>query len=346
MLDRQKSFGKCLDGWLVDSTLEYCMNDLKLGLPHDLRELFLLLPDQSLAMIDFYAHLLRGPSILSAGERELIYAYTSKQNGCHFCATSHRHCAVSLGVPQEVFDVSPENINAAPLANDEKHRLAFACALQRLDIAGVKRELGHILNQPESAQIDTVLIVGLTAFINRLIDGLGAVTTDEMHARAGHNLALHGYTKVRSEVERSIKALGLEPSQRLPGLQEGWPKSENNAQEASQTWLAAYSNLVFEGSSQVPRPLLAAVREAVFAISEKNASSVAKWHTGDGSADALLDFAVAIGIDKRRSDGSDFEDLRTLGWGNDRDIIDAVLAAATAACAVRISIGLRHLGLS
>jgi len=33
--------------------------------------------------------LLRGPNTLSSADREIIATYTSKQNDCHFCQTSH-----------------------------------------------------------------------------------------------------------------------------------------------------------------------------------------------------------------------------------------------------------------
>jgi len=39
--------------------------------------------------------LLRGPSTLTRGERELIAAYVSALNDCRYCAASHSACAAA-----------------------------------------------------------------------------------------------------------------------------------------------------------------------------------------------------------------------------------------------------------
>ncbi|MGH3241962.1 MAG: carboxymuconolactone decarboxylase family protein, partial [Spirillospora sp.] len=39
--------------------------------------------------------LLRGPSPMERGERELVAAYVSELNGCRFCAGSHGACAAA-----------------------------------------------------------------------------------------------------------------------------------------------------------------------------------------------------------------------------------------------------------
>jgi AhpD family alkylhydroperoxidase len=39
--------------------------------------------------------LLRGPSTLARGERELIAAYVSALNACRYCASSHSACAAA-----------------------------------------------------------------------------------------------------------------------------------------------------------------------------------------------------------------------------------------------------------
>ena len=47
--------------------------------------------------------LLRGPNTLSSADREIIATYTSSENDCHFCQTSHGAAAAHhLGGPSEL----------------------------------------------------------------------------------------------------------------------------------------------------------------------------------------------------------------------------------------------------
>ncbi len=76
--------------------------------------------------------LLRGPSPLERGERELIAAYVSELNGCRFCASSHGACAAAqlpggMTLVQQVH-ADPD---AAPVSAKLKALLAIAAAVQR-----------------------------------------------------------------------------------------------------------------------------------------------------------------------------------------------------------------------
>ena len=46
--------------------------------------LFAYKPDRTEALAEFTQGVMRGPSALSAGQRELIAAFTSRQNACPF----------------------------------------------------------------------------------------------------------------------------------------------------------------------------------------------------------------------------------------------------------------------
>ena len=46
-------------------------------------------PETARPLLDLAETLLRGPSSLSSGEREIIAASVSYWNQCHFCHTSH-----------------------------------------------------------------------------------------------------------------------------------------------------------------------------------------------------------------------------------------------------------------
>ncbi len=71
--------------------------------------------------------LLRGPSTLTSGERELMASYVSSQNDCYFCHTSHGAAAAHHlgGNEQLVVNVKNDFANA-DISNKLKALLAIA----------------------------------------------------------------------------------------------------------------------------------------------------------------------------------------------------------------------------
>src|SRR6202167_4808815 len=60
-------------------------------------------PEPAKPMRALAEFLLRGPNTLSSADREIIATYTSSQNDCHFCQTSHGAAAAHhLGGPSEL----------------------------------------------------------------------------------------------------------------------------------------------------------------------------------------------------------------------------------------------------
>jgi len=54
-----------------------------------IRGLFRFRPETAAPLNELVEVLLRGPSTLTRGERELIAAYVSSLNECHYCSSSH-----------------------------------------------------------------------------------------------------------------------------------------------------------------------------------------------------------------------------------------------------------------
>jgi len=279
----------------------------------NLRDIFLRIPDQALPLIDFYEAMLRGPSPLSAGEREAIYSYLSRQAGCHFCHTSHRHCAVALGIPAALFEVLPADLKDAPVRPELRRLLAFATDLM-LGIPTVPPR-----GLPADMVRDTVRVVGLTAFINRVIDGLAAESPDEAHRRNGEGLARQGYAQVRVEVEKGFAAAGVTPAQALPDA------AAPPGGDAIDKWLHDYSALVLDGPSGIPRT----VRHA---LAQETARGVPL------DAMPLWTFGHRLVAAPRRSTAADLAPILAAGWG-ERDVVDLVLASATTALRNRLLAG-------
>src|SRR6186997_3165155 len=75
--------------------------------------------------------LLRGPSTLTEGERELIATIVSHRNECTFCVTAHTAAAdILLGEKTTAAKVK-QDINTAPVSDKMKALLTIASQVQQ-----------------------------------------------------------------------------------------------------------------------------------------------------------------------------------------------------------------------
>jgi len=173
-----------------------------------LREIFGLMPDHAEGVVRYYESVMRGPSPLSPGERELIYSYCSALAGCHYAHTSHKACAIALGIDRRIFDAILDDFEAAPVAKRLKPILRFA---RKLTLAPAVMEPGdaapiYAAGWPERAVTDTIVVVSLTAWINRILNGFCASAPDALHRIAGKRLAKRGYIPVAIAVRGQLAA--------------------------------------------------------------------------------------------------------------------------------------------
>ena len=155
--------------------------------------------------------LLRGPSTLTPGERELIASYVSSQNDCYFCHTSHGAAAAHHldGNEQLVSDVKMDFENAG-VSSKLKALLAIAGKVQRggkhvtsTDIERARKEGATDLEIH-----DTVLIAAAFCMYNRYVDGLATWTprNANMYRQMGAMMADEGYLKADAEPVNSGSA--------------------------------------------------------------------------------------------------------------------------------------------
>ena len=142
--------------------------------------------------------LLRGPSSLTSGERELIATYTSSQNDCYFCQTSHGAAAAHhLGGNRELVDQVKRDFLNAPVSAKLKTLLTIAGHVQK----GGKQVTTDDIEQARQAGAtdleihDTVLIAAAFCMYNRYVDGLAtwAPKDPEAYTAMGARLAEQGY---------------------------------------------------------------------------------------------------------------------------------------------------------
>ncbi len=157
-------------------------------------------PETAKPLLDLAETLLRGPSSLTSGEREIIAASVSYWNQCHFCHTSHAAAAAAhLKSGLGLIDDIKAGLPTTPVSDKLRALLNIAHQVQRNgknvtdeDVA-FARELGAT----DIEIHDTVLIAAAFCMYNRYVDGLGtwAPGPNEAYAEMGERMAHVGYGK-------------------------------------------------------------------------------------------------------------------------------------------------------
>ena len=144
--------------------------------------------------------LLRGPSSLSSGEREIIASSVSWWNDCHFCHTSHAAAACAhLGKPIAFIDEIKAGLPNEALSPKMRALLQVAHQVQ----LGGKHVTDADIAAARSAGAtdveihDTVLIAASFCMFNRYVDGLAtwAWPEKEKFMEIGGKMAHEGYMK-------------------------------------------------------------------------------------------------------------------------------------------------------
>ena len=144
--------------------------------------------------------LMRGPSTLTEGERELIASVVSNGNQCTFCSTAHTATADLLIGDHETSQKVKQDIATAPVSEKMKALLTIASLTRESG----KRVTTAVIDKAKAAGAtdieihDTVLIAALFCLYNRYVDGLGTALPAEnnyYHVLA-ERLVNHGYTRL------------------------------------------------------------------------------------------------------------------------------------------------------
>src|ERR1700693_4707366 len=144
--------------------------------------------------------LLRGPSALTRGEREMIATLVSTRNDCFFGATSHRAIAAhNLDRDYGLVDAVRFDSGNAPIGGRLKALLRIAGKVQQ---GGKNVTVEDIARAREQGATDleihdTVLIAAAFCMYNRYVDGLATWTLSDPQSydTMGKMLAHEGYVR-------------------------------------------------------------------------------------------------------------------------------------------------------
>ncbi len=121
--------------------------------------------------------LMRGPSSLTEGERELIATVVSHHNDCKFCSSAHAAVTDLILGESNTASCVRQDIETAPVSEKMKALLTIAQLVQQ---SGKNVTADAIARAKKAGATDveihdTVLIAALFCLYNRYVDGLATV---------------------------------------------------------------------------------------------------------------------------------------------------------------------------
>lgn len=169
------------------------------GLP-GITSAFAFRPETARPMRELAELLLRGPSTLTSGEREMIAAFVSSRNDCDFCHASHRAAAAHhLAGNYGVVDAVKRDPQTAPVTNKLKALLTIAGKVQQggKHVTGPDIEHARAAGATDVEIHDTVLIAAAFCMFNRYVDGLATLTPTDaaLYDQMGQRMAKEGYVR-------------------------------------------------------------------------------------------------------------------------------------------------------
>ncbi|QNE79626.1 alkylhydroperoxidase (plasmid) [Streptomyces finlayi] len=155
-------------------------------------------PDTGAPLSDLADVLLRAPSSLSPGERELIAAYVSQLNSTEFCSASHgAFAAAQLPGGQGLVEAVLADPATAPVDGRLRALLAVAAEVRNAArpvsdeaIAAARAE-----GADDTALHDTVLIAAAFCMYNRYVSGLATELPEDggYYGHAARRIVADGY---------------------------------------------------------------------------------------------------------------------------------------------------------
>jgi uncharacterized peroxidase-related enzyme len=145
--------------------------------------------------------LMRGPSPLTPGERELIAAFVSGVNSCRFCHGTHSRVAQAFGVPDDVIKGLLDDIELAPVPQRMKPILRYARKLTETPSRMTQADAAAIYDAgwSEQALVHAIAVCAYFNNMNRLVEGAGIVGTAEDYSSGAKRLVAEGYMKADSK---------------------------------------------------------------------------------------------------------------------------------------------------
>jgi uncharacterized peroxidase-related enzyme len=151
----------------------------------ELSDLFRAYPVGVRELLRYHDCVLRGSAPLTVAERELIAAVVSGINACEYCYGAHRIIAETFGVEESVVRSALEDPSMEQVPVKMRPILAFVTRLTRAPstIRAADRERVLLAGWSEEALYYAVLTCALFNAMNRIVDGMGILTSAAIQER-------------------------------------------------------------------------------------------------------------------------------------------------------------------
>jgi uncharacterized peroxidase-related enzyme len=161
---------------------------------------FAFRPETAKPMRDLAEVLLRGANTLTSGEREMIAAFVSSRNDCHFCQASHSAAAAHhFSGNYDIVEAVKRDYASAPVSSKLKALLNIAGKVQQggKNVTGDDVERARAEGATDTEIHDAVLIAAAFCMFNRYVDGLATLTPTDPAAydQMGQRMAHQGYVQ-------------------------------------------------------------------------------------------------------------------------------------------------------
>jgi uncharacterized peroxidase-related enzyme len=176
-----------------------------------IRGLMAFRPETAEALNQLANILLRGPSTLTPGERELIATFVSARNNCFYCHSIHGAVAAEhLDGNEDLVAQVRCDPRTANVSEKMKALLAIAGKVQHSGKDVSPDDIARARDQGATdLEIhDTVLISAMFCLCNRYVDGLGtwAPSDPNFYRKRGKWIASQGYAGPPKELHTSQEA--------------------------------------------------------------------------------------------------------------------------------------------
>ncbi len=161
-------------------------------------------PETARPLNELVEVLLRGPSTLTRGERELIATYVSSRNCTQYCHSIHGAIAAAhLGGDEALVKQVKTDFMQANISPKLKALLVIAGKVQQDGklVTATDVDATRKLGATDIEIHDTVLIAAAFCMYNRYVDGLGTEQPDDeaLYRERGKRVARDGYVTVSEE---------------------------------------------------------------------------------------------------------------------------------------------------
>lgn len=150
---------------------------------------------------------MRGPSPLTPGQRELIGTYVSRLNSCPYCHDVHNEAVKAYGIDGDMTRKLADDPDAAELDDNFKVLLAFVKKVTEgaYRVSESDYERLYAAGWEDDAIHDAVIVTSLFNFMNRLVSSFGIEADEAYLSMSGSRIRDEGYS---ASLEKNMQKAG------------------------------------------------------------------------------------------------------------------------------------------